>query len=146
MSWSAGVPRSRSPSHPLREIRLFAAKERECPEREQKHDRERDQACGARTEGIVYGQTVRLEVWIENDRADVLEHLRERVQEADLSCPRRQIADGIDDRRRVEQHLQHEFPDLSDISETYEQRGENQSDREDEHIELEQQRYEEQPV
>ncbi len=58
----------------------------------------------------------------------------------------REVADRIDDRRRVEQHLEHELPDLSDVAKAHEQRGEDQRDREDPDVQLEHQRKEEEPV
>ena len=63
-----------------------------------------------------------------------------------ISRPGRQEADRVDDRRGVEEQLQPELPDLTDVAKADEQRREDERDADDEDVELEHEQRDQQPV
>ena len=82
------------------------------------------------------------ELVVEDDRAEVLQHLGQRVEEGDRLRPRREEADRIEDRSRVEEEREAELPDLGDVTKPDEERRQQERDAEREDVELEQERHE----
>ena len=79
--------------------------------------------------------------------ARVLNDLRHRVEHEDLRVPGRgSIAQRVDDRHRVEDGLQHDFPDVTHVAETHEQGAEEERERKGEDHELDEERHQPEDV
>ena len=91
---------------------------------------------------IVFAGQIR----VEHERPDVLEHLRERVEEHEVARERREEPDRVDDRRGVEEELEPELPHLAHVAEADEERREDQRHAEREAVQLDEQRDHEQPI